>query len=423
MNFTAYLRAVHFLESLGNIRDKKPLASNWTVKKSERLVRELKINLNQFKFIHVAGTSGKGSVTAMTHNILTSSGRRVGSLYSPHTTTMIERIKVGEKHISPDDFVRLLNQIKLIWEKIYWQDKKLRPTFGAMILAIALLYFQEKKCEYVVLEAFVGGENDATNIIKRPKVTVITNIGLDHTKTLGKTLVEIARAKAGIIKRGAIVVTTEKNKRLVKIFEERAQKMGARFVSITGQEIFRLGMNGSRQNGNAKLVAKIGELLKIEPAAIHKGIEKTTLPCRMEIMARQPLVILDGAHNPDKIKSTAESLKNFSYRKLVLVFALNENKDEKKIVKMMAPAVDKVFITRHLNGSRACVDLKLLYNLFLINNRKLKAEIKIDPWAALESALKEAGKDDLVLITGSFFLAGELRKRWISEEKILRDNS
>ncbi|HOZ36369.1 MAG TPA: Mur ligase family protein [bacterium] len=423
MNFTEYSKAVHFLESLGNIRDKKTLAINFTFKKSEHLIKELKINLNQFKFIHIAGTSGKGSVTAMTHNILAAEGKRVGSLYSPHTTTMIERIKVGDKYISPDNFVRLLNRVKPAWEKIYWRDKRLRPNFGAIILAISLLYFEEKKCEYVVLEAFVGGENDATNIIKRPKITVITNIGVDHTKTLGKTLKEIANAKAGIIKPGAVVLTTEKNKHLLKIFQERAKKSKAKFFDITGQEVFKLGMNGSRQNGNAKLVAKIGEILKIEPLAIQRGIEKTTLPCRLEIMSGQPLVILDGAHNPDKIKSTVESLKSFDYRRLVLVFALNENKDEKKIVKMIAPVANKVFITRHLNNSRTCVDLKLLYNLFLANNKKLKAEIKIDPWQALEAALQEAGKDDLVLITGSFFLAGELRKKWISEEKILRDNS
>ncbi|HRY63397.1 MAG TPA: Mur ligase family protein, partial [Patescibacteria group bacterium] len=284
MNFTEYRRAVHFLESLNNIRDPKPLALEWMPKKSEVLIKTLKINLQQFKFIHIAGTSGKGSVAAMTHNMLASSGQRVGSIYSPHTTTMIERIRVGEKYISPDNFVRLLNHVKPAWEKIYWQDKKLRPSFGAIILAIALLYFQEQQCEYVVLEAFVGGENDVTNIIKRPKVAVITNIGLDHTRTLGKTLAEIARAKAGIIKPGTVVLTTEKNKRLTKIFEERAKRLGARFYRINSQETFHLGMNGSRQNGNANLVAKIGEILKIEPLAIREGIKRTALPCRLEIM-------------------------------------------------------------------------------------------------------------------------------------------
>ena len=279
MNFTEYHQAVEFLESLGNIRDKKPLTLAWTPRKAERLIKELKINLNQFKFVHIAGTSGKGSVTAMTHNILVAAGKRVGSIYSPHTTTIIERIRSGEKYISPTDFVRLLNRVKTAWEKIYWQDKKMRPGFGAIILAVALLYFQEQKCEYAVLEAFVGGENDVTNIIKRPKVAVITNIGLDHTKTLGKTLVEIAKAKAGIIKPGATVLTTEKNKKLVKIFEEQTKKLGGKFYHIAGKETFTLGMNGSRLNGNANLVAKIGELLKIEPSAIREGIKRTALPC------------------------------------------------------------------------------------------------------------------------------------------------
>jgi dihydrofolate synthase/folylpolyglutamate synthase len=140
-------------------------------------------------------------------------------------------------------------------------------------------------------------------------------------------------------------------------------------------------------------------------------------------MGQRPTIILDGAHNPDKIKSTCESLEKFQYKKLILIFALNDNKDGKKIAKMVAPMANKVFITRHLYGNRACIDLKLLYTLFLELNKKIKAEIAVDPWQALSKAMKEAKKYDLILITGSFFLAGELRKKWISEEKILRDNS
>ncbi len=423
MNFEEYYRAVKFLESLGNLRGKKPLALEFNFKKSERLVRELNIDLKQFKFIHIAGTSGKGSVTAMTHNILWSAGKRVGSLYSPHITTSIERIKVGKKYISPNDWARLLDQIKPAWVKIYSQDQKLRPSYQTIILAIALLYFQEKKCEYAVLEAFIGGKNDVTNIIQNPLVTAITNIGLDHTTILGKTLAEIARAKAGIIKPGVPIVTAEKNPKLIKIFAGRAKKLGSAFIRTNGDNAFYLKMNGSKQNLNANLAAKIGELLKIDRQKIAEGIKKTVLPCRMEIMQKNPLVILDGAHNPDKIKSTAESLTNFDYQKLILITTINENKDIRKIIKTLAAKADRVFVTRHLNGGRACADLKLMYNLFLELNKKIKVEIMVDPWQALERALEEAKRDDLILITGSFFLAGELRKKWISEDKILRDNS
>jgi len=134
-------------------------------------------------------------------------------------------------------------------------------------------------------------------------------------------------------------------------------------------------------------------------------------------------VILDGAHNLDKIKSTCESLKKFTYKKLLLIIAVNENKDIKKIIKTVAGAADRVFVTRHYNAGRACADLQLMYTLFLAANKKIKAEIRLDPWQALEQALCEAKKEDLVLVTGSFFLAGELRKKWCSEERILRYNS
>lgn len=411
------------MESLSNIRDKKTITIKFNLRKTAALLKELKINLNQFKFVHIAGTSGKGSVTAMTHNMLRESGYSVGSIYSPHTTTIIERIKVNNKYIAPVDFVRLLDKIKPVWEKIYWQDKKMRPTFQQIILGIALLYFQEKKCQYVVLETSVGGEHDSTNIIKKPLAAVITNIGLDHTKILGKTLPEIARSKAGIIKPGVPVITAEKKPAIVKIFGNRAKRYGCPFYQVRKNDEFDVIMNGNRQNINANLAAKIGEILGLEKEAIRRGIKKTALPCRLEVMSHNPTIILDGAHNPDKIKSTVESLKKFQYKKLILIFALNENKDERKITKIVAPVADKVFVTRHLHASRACNDLKLLYNLFLELNKKIKAEIAVDPWQALGKAISEAKKDDLILITGSFYLAGELRKKWISEEKILKDNS
>ncbi|OGG92417.1 hypothetical protein A3H03_03380 [Candidatus Kuenenbacteria bacterium RIFCSPLOWO2_12_FULL_42_13] len=421
--FKEYYRAVRFLESLNNLKSPEKLPADFHLKRAWRLIKELKINLRQFKFVHIAGTSGKGSVTAMVHNILKEAGKKVGSLYSPHTTTMIERIEVGDKYISPKELVKILNRLKKAAERIYKKDTSLRPGFQEFMLAMALLYFQKNHCEYAVLETSVGGEFDATNIIPQPIIGAITNIGLDHTHLLGETLAEIAKSKAGIIKPGVLIVTTETKPKILKILTAKAKKMNSTLITVNSNGSFDLSINGNKQNRNAELAEKIGEILGLDPKAIEKGIKKTTLPCRLEIIQKKPTVILDGAHNLDKIKSTCESLKKFTYKKLLLIIAVNENKDIKKIIKTVAGAADRVFVTRHYNAGRACADLQLMYTLFLAANKKIKAEIRLDPWQALEQALCEAKKEDLVLVTGSFFLAGELRKKWCSEERILRYNS
>ncbi|MFH1956238.1 MAG: Mur ligase family protein, partial [Patescibacteria group bacterium] len=212
----------------------KSKGSVFYLKRTEQLIKKLKINLNQFKFIHIAGTSGKGTVTAMVHQILHQAGYKIGSFYSPHPTTSIERIRVGVDYISPSDFVKILDKIKPVLEEMYSENRRgakfwntrfsgscvptIMPSYFEIFFALALLYFKRKKCEYVILETGCGGEFDATNIIKKPLITAITNIGFDHTQLLGNTLQKIAKTKAGIIKPGSIFLTTEKIKAILKIF-------------------------------------------------------------------------------------------------------------------------------------------------------------------------------------------------------------
>ncbi|MFH1899893.1 MAG: Mur ligase family protein, partial [Patescibacteria group bacterium] len=377
-------------------------------------------NLNQFKFIHIAGTSGKGTVTAMVHQILHQAGYKIGSFYSPHPTTSIERIYAGANYISPSDFVKMLDKIKPSIEDVYLNSKYGLPSYFEILFALALLYFQQKKCEYVVLEAGCGGEFDATNIIKKPLITAITNIGFDHTQLLGNTLQKIAKTKAGIIKPGSIFLTTEKRKAILKIFQSVCYKTNAKFIPLISSK--------NTLTSNTMLATQICEKLHIKQEAISMDLKNFSLSCRFEIAQKNPTVILDGAHNFDKIKSTVDNLQNLEFKKLFLIFTLNENKDVKRIINYIAgeqkfvPLQTNIYITRHLVSSRTCADLKLMYNLFLDANKKLKPKIFLDPWQALKQAIKKAGKHDLILITGSFYLAGELRKKWISEEKILKNN-
>lgn len=408
MNFNNYFQAVKFLESIPNIPKPELMrskGSSFYLHRTRELIKNLNIDLKQFKYIHIAGTSGKGSTTAMVHQILYAAGKKVGSFYSPHPTTSIERIKVGSKYISPHNFAKLINKIKPALNKMYTDSKYGIPSYFEIFFALALLYFRQKKCEYIILETGCGGEFDATNIIKKPLITAITNIGFDHTHLLGNTLKKIATTKSKIIKPKSIFITTEQRPHLLKIFENECKHKHAAYRICAGS--------------NAILASAICQHLNIKKEYINTSLKSFSLPCRFEIIQANPTIILDGAHNSDKMKSTVDNLKKLKYNKLHLIFTLNENKNVKKIISIIAPHANYAYITRHLTISRPCADLKFMYNLFSSANSK----IFIDPWQALVSALKSASKNDLILITGSFYLAGELRKNWIPEKQILKDNS
>ncbi|OIO17832.1 hypothetical protein COT27_03125 [Candidatus Kuenenbacteria bacterium CG08_land_8_20_14_0_20_37_23] len=418
--FEKYQQSVRFLESLSNlpILDymRSQRRSSFYLKRTATLVRKLNINLTQFKFIHIAGTSGKGSTVSMVHQSLLAAGKKVGSFYSPHPTTSVERIKVGKKYIQYNAFAKLLDKIKPIMDQVALDDRLGgAPSYFEIFFAIALLYFEEKKCEYVILEVGCGGAFDATNIIPRPLVTAITNIGLDHTEILGATLAAIAKTKSGIIKSGSVFMTTEKRLAITSIFKKICSQRQAVFVSLPIKTT-------DTHAANSLLAAEISRYLGIDKKHIKIGIKNSPLPCRFEIMQKNPTVVLDGAHNSDKMKSTVGKLKKLNFGRLFLIITLNKNKDARKIITYLnkqLPRQTNVYITRHLIAERTCQNTKLMYNLFK-NSKNIKKRIYIDPWQALNSAIKEATKDDLILVTGSFFLAGELRKKWITEKKILQ---
>ena len=406
IKFKKYYQAVKYLESLSNVSRleyMKGKRRDFYLKRTLELINKLNIELNNFKYIHIAGTSGKGSTVAIVHEILNQTGKKVGSFYSPHPTTSIERIKVGEKYISANNFALLMEKIKPAVNKMYLSGKYGIPSYFEVFFVLALLYFSKKECEYVILETGCGGKFDATNIIKKPLITAITNIGYDHTQILGKSLEKIAATKAGIIKPKSIFITTEQKPKILKIFKNICQDKKTKFIALKGK--------------NEKLAYIIAKQLKIK----NINIKKTGLSCRFEIIQNNPTVILDGAHNYDKLKLTFQNLKKMKYNRLFLIFTLNENKQIKRIIKMLnnyLPDKSNIYITRHLVADRTCAELKMMYNLFPRNK-----QIFIDPWTALNKALGKAQPDDLILITGSFYLTGLLRTKWITEEKILTINS
>lgn len=367
----------------------------------------------KLKFIHIAGTAGKGSVATLTQQILVKNGYKTGLFTSPHVTTSIEKIKVNEKYIDPMAFIDIVERTKPLIDKAFSEGPFGGITYFEIFFCLALKYFEEQKCEWAVLEAGLGGSYDATNAIEKCEVAIITNIGYDHTNILGKTLSEIAVDKAGIIKPGCVFVTTERRAHLLKIMRVIAKKNKAiRFISLDDSDQY--------QEQNRALATRIAMEIGISNPILP---ERLGLPCRFEIIQKKPLVILDGAHNGSKMRSVVHNLSKLKYRKLIAIISIAEDKDKNAILREIIPLIDKAFFTRFLVMNRRCSSPKEINRVAKTINPDIKSEIILDPWTALESAMHTAHPNDIILVTGSFYLAGELRKKWHSEDYILRNRS
>jgi len=419
-----YHQAVDYLESIINLEQpdylKKTNGRSLFLKRFEYFLKILGNPQKGLNYIHVGGTSGKGSVATMIQSILTEAGLKTGLFTSPFLTTSIEKIKVDDLLISPAELADLVEKIKPAIDKAYLTSPYGRPSYFEIFTALAFLYFKQKKCDYVVLEVGLGGRFDATNIIPPPKITVINLISYDHMEILGNTLTKIAKEKAGIIKPKTIFFTTDKNnKKVLAIFKKACRKNQAEFNVIGEPKIdYRLKLLGKHQKRNAALAAAVAEKMGIESSKIKSGLAKTKMPCRVEIIQKKPMVILDGAHNVSKMKTTVEIIKDLTYQKLYLIIALTKERNGNQIFQDIVSLADYLYITRFQSLHRKCYPPKDLAKM-VKGNRPM--EIYLDPQMALKKALSRAKNNDLILVTGSFYLAGELRENWRSEEKILRE--
>ncbi len=429
-NFQNYFEAVRYLETIHNLAQ-----DDYYLKKSGRTIflKRLRYFLNQIgnpqknlKFIHIGGTSGKGSVANMIHSILTEAGFKAGLYTSPYPTTSIEKIKIGKLLIDPDEFTAIVESLKPIIDKTYLESPYGRPSYFEIFTTIAFIYFKKQKCDYAVIEVGLGGRYDATNVIPSPAITIINKIGYDHTDVLGKSLLGIAKEKSAIIKPKTIFFTTSKNsKKIIGIFKKDCKKNKAEFNLVRPKKTtYITDLMGIHQQENANLAEEACKKLGIGKKEIRAGLKKTKMSCRTEIIQRKPIVILDGAHNVSKMKTTAETIRNLTYQKLYIIIALTNDRNAWEIFKEIIPLADCIFITRFQSTGKKCYSpLKILKKINSINskNQKKPKKIFLDPGMALKKALKTAGPKDLVLITGSFYLAGELRKYWRSEYKVLKE--
>lgn len=423
---TTYRQDIAWLEGLANIKRKNyllgPKSRKIFIIRLQKFLNLLGNPEKKLKFIHVTGTAGKGSTVNLLQNMIIDAGFKVGSFTSPFATTTIEKFRVNHKLISPEIFHEIIEEIKIALDKHILQNNGEQPSYFELCTTIALLHNVKEKCDWTILEAGLGGMHDATNVIPAPQVSAITNIGLDHTEILGPTKKDIAIDKAGIIKSGSYFVTSETDKKLVNIFQKTCTKKRAKFVTLKNlSDEFNGGKYFStpKQKNNLNLVLNILDILKIKPKNPQKVINDFALICRQEIIQNNPQVILDGAHNVDKLNNLIEFIKKQKYQKLHLIFASADDKHYLPALKKLLPLVNFLYLTRFDNPFRKSASLKKLFTQCK-NLATIKTSLFHDSQRALTTALKNANTKDLIVITGSFFLAGSLREHWINEEQIIQ---
>jgi len=448
MNFE---QSYSFLLSLSNMSRKEYMAGEtagkWYMKRLKFFLDMLgNPEKNIPHYIHVTGTSGKGSVTSFLHSILEASGKQVGATFSPHPSIITERWKIGNRYMSKQEFAEIVSYLKPKLDEYIQTTPYDMLSFFELTEVIGFLYFKKHKVDWLVLEVGCGGRYDSSNIIPYKDVAVITNIGLDHVSIIGNNKTEIAYEKSGIIKKGCAVFTSEKNKELCAIIQKECDKEKVELhishnthhipSTYDTQQItfeyknysYTLSVQGLHQIKNAILCIDIARYLNIPIHTIQKGLQRAHQPLRMEVIQKNPLIILDGAHNVDKIKTTVATIQSMynnlaqtsgiidnrpSSSHLHLIIGMSANKQLGTMIKELAKLnPTTIAITRNTaNIFRKTADLQELKKLcekYCTNKPHIK--LFLDPLDAYHSTKQKTKKCDILLVTGSIYLSGELRK-------------
>lgn len=391
---------------------------------------------DKLKFIHVAGTNGKGSVCAYLASILTESKIRVGRYQSPAIRTYRERIMVGRQMISKKALFHLMDQIRRVCEEMV-RDGYAHPTSFEVETVLGFLYFVEQECDLVILETGMGGTFDATNLIRTTQVAVLTSISMDHMAFLGNTLSEIAQHKAGIIKEHCHVVTCKQPKEVMHVIEAASRKNAAVLHVADGNEnekkefcvdqikygvskqSFRYGKRlkieipliGRYQIDNAVLALRVVEVLRdigyrISEQQMLRGFRNTVWDGRFTVLAKKPYFIVDGAHNEDAAKKLADSVQfYFTNKKIIYIMGILKDKEYEKIIQIMAPFADSIITVKTPDNPRA-MDAYELAKTAMQYHPKVTCAGSIEE--AVEMSYLLSDKDSVILAFGSLSYLGRV---------------
>ena len=433
MTETRYQQALDYIYSFIDYeREPRPRdAVHYDLRRVEELLARLGNPHLRAKTVHIAGSKGKGSVAAMMASALTASGYTTGLFTSPHLHIFNERIKVDNRLISDEELVSLVEKVKPEVAAVNEKAAYGQLTTFELMTALAFTCFGVRGVDFQVIEVGLGGRLDATNIIQ-PEVSIITSISFDHTEVLGNTLAEITTEKAGIIKPGSVVVTSPKVDEVAKIIEETCLALKSELVKVGSDVTWqRLGFDTNRQSlrvkgrlGSYQLSIQLLGQHQLENAAtavaalevlaekgfhissdsIISGLAQVNWPGRLQVLNRHPLVVVDGAHNPDSARKLRQSLEQyFDFDRAVLIIGTSADKDVAGIVSELVPLFDIVIATHSIHP-RAMATSAVVAEL---GRQGVEAQATDDISAALPLALTLAGDNDLICVTGSLFVVAE----------------
>lgn len=404
-----------------------------------RLCEKLGNPEQKSKFIHVAGTNGKGSTSAYIAHMLMAAGYRVGRYISPTITDYRERFQIGNRMITQKDLCLYMERIKAVCEEIVLEGHP-HPTPFEVETALCFLYFAEKECDFVVLEVGMGGETDATNVIPTPIACIWTSISMDHMGFLGNSLSAIAGVKSGIAKKGALLISCKQEPEVEQVLLHKAEQVGASLVvadvakatavkyGLTTQQFsykelakLKIHLAGTHQIENAILAVEVMLQLRavgfdISDKAIYKGLEETTWQGRLEVLGKHPMFVVDGAHNEDAARRLAASIETyFKDKRIVYIMGVLKDKEYEKVLALTAKYAEHILTITPPNNPRGLDALELakaarVYHSQVSNLSSLEEAVEVSHLLA--------DKDTVILCFGSLSYLGAIKK--IYEKRLER---
>lgn len=426
-----------FIEVMKYLEDKvNVLGSVMGLQTLQELLSRIGNPQDSLKFIHVAGTNGKGSVCTFLTDALIANGYRIGRYLSPVLTDYCEKIQVNNRHISKAFVGREMEKMFEISRQMV-EDGYSHPTTFELETALAFLYFVEKKTDYVVLECGMGGAEDATNVIPAPVLTVFTEISLDHMAILGNTIEEITYIKTGIIKAGSVVVSAAQDPNAKMIIQEKCHKENVKYEfvninkirkhqsSLKGQsfsyclhkKVF-IPLHGTYQIENAALALLALDMLaagglKLSMQRCYTGMASAVWPGRFEVLSKKPIVVLDGAHNEVAVKKLTDSLKEyFAGKRLIYIMGVLKDKDYSKMIEDSCALAEAIITVTPPIRERALSAFALAEEIRQFHPMVTAADSVEE---ALEMAMLLAGEEAVIVAFGSLSYLGTMKAAYTKQ--------